>query len=118
VDDLLAERGIEVDHVTTYRWVETFTPEFSDAARPGRHATGDRWFVDETDVKVTGPWTSLSRAVDQHDQVTDLLVCERRDGVAARALGSPAFQGARRGRDRGRGDPAVIPAGRSGAVPG
>jgi len=34
VEELLAERGIEVDHVTIYRWVQTFTPEFVDAARP------------------------------------------------------------------------------------
>jgi IS6 family transposase len=54
VEELLAERGIEVDHVTIYRWVQTFTPEFIAAARPTRHATGDRWFVDETYVKVTG----------------------------------------------------------------
>ena len=48
VEELLAERGITVDHVTVYRWVQTFTPEFVDAARPARHATGNRWFVDET----------------------------------------------------------------------
>jgi hypothetical protein len=47
VEELLAERGIEVDHVTVYRWVQTFTAEFIDAARPARHATGDRWFLDE-----------------------------------------------------------------------
>ncbi len=35
VEELLAERGIEVDHVTVYRWVQTFTPEFIDAARAG-----------------------------------------------------------------------------------
>lgn len=46
VEELLCERGIEVDHVTVYRWVQTFTPEFIDAARPARHATGDRRFVD------------------------------------------------------------------------
>ena len=43
VEELLAERGITVDHVTIYRWVQTFTPEFIDAARPTRHAAGDRW---------------------------------------------------------------------------
>ena len=40
--------GIEVDHVTIYRWVHRFTPLLIDAARPCRHAPGDRWFVDET----------------------------------------------------------------------
>ena len=86
VEELLAERGIEVDHVTVYRWVQTFTSEFIDAARPARHCTGDRWFVDETYVKVAGRWTYLYRAVDQHGQVIDVLVCERRDAAAARAF--------------------------------
>jgi transposase-like protein len=49
--------------VTIYRWVQTFTAEFTEAARPARHATGDRWFVDETYVKVTGRWTYLYRAI-------------------------------------------------------
>ncbi len=56
VEELLAERGVEVDHVTVYRWMQTFTPGFIDAARPARHATGDRSFVDETYVKVAGRW--------------------------------------------------------------
>jgi len=47
VEELLAERGIAVDHVSVYRWVQRFTPLFADAARPCRHAAGDRWFVDE-----------------------------------------------------------------------
>jgi IS6 family transposase len=54
VEELLAERGITVDHVTVYRWVQRFTPEFIEAARPCRHAPGNRWFVDETYVKVAG----------------------------------------------------------------
>jgi transposase, IS6 family len=86
VEELLAERGIEVDHVTVYRWVQTFTSEFIDCARPARHATGDRWFVDETYVKVAGRWTYLYRAIDQHGQVIDVLVSARRDGAAARAF--------------------------------
>lgn len=84
VEELLAERGITVDHVTIYRWVQTFTPEFIDAARPARHASGDRWFVDETYVKVAGRWSYLYRAVDQHGQVIDVLVSTRRDAAAAR----------------------------------
>ena len=86
VEELLAERGVEVDHVTIYRWVQTFTADFVDAARPPRHVTGDRWFVDETYVKVAGRWTYPYRAIDQHGQVVDVLVSERRDGRAARAF--------------------------------
>jgi transposase, IS6 family len=40
VEELLAERGVEVDHVTIYRWVQRFTPLLADAARPCRHAVG------------------------------------------------------------------------------
>ncbi len=74
LEELPAERGIEVDHVTVYRWVQRSTPLFADAARPCRHATGDRWFVDETHVKVAGRWRYLHRAVDQFGQVIDVLV--------------------------------------------
>jgi transposase-like protein len=42
VEELLAEREVVVDHVTIYRWVQTFTPAFIDAARLSRHCTGDR----------------------------------------------------------------------------
>ena len=48
VEELLAERGIDVDHVTVYRRVHRFAPLFADAARFARHAPGDRWFVEET----------------------------------------------------------------------
>ena len=84
VEELLAERGITVDHVTIYRWVQRFTPEFIEAARPCRHAPGDRWFVDETYVKVAGTWTYLYRAVDQYGKVIDILLSARRDLAAAR----------------------------------
>jgi transposase, IS6 family len=84
VEELLAERGVTVDHVTIYRWVQRFTPEFMEAARPCRHAPGNRWFADETYVKVAGKWAYLYRAVDQHGQIIDVLLSERRDLPAAR----------------------------------
>lgn len=68
VEELLAERGIEVDHVTIYRWVQQFTPLLIDAAHPYRHAVGNRWFVDETYVKVSETARYVYRAVDQHGQ--------------------------------------------------
>ncbi len=86
VEELLAERGVDVDHVTIYRWVQRFTPEFLEAARPRRHVPGDRWFVDETYVKVNGRWTYLYRAVDQFGQVIDVWLSTRRDLAAARAF--------------------------------
>ena len=91
LEELLAERGIEVDHVTLYRWVQRFTPLLVDAARPCRHAVGDRWFVDETYVKVAGRWRYVYRAVDQHGQVIDVFVSPRRDIAAARRFFTTAL---------------------------
>jgi IS6 family transposase len=93
VEELLAERGIEVDHVTVYRWVVRFTPLLGEAARPCRHPVGDRWQVDETYVKVAGRWRYVYRAIDQFGQVVDVFVSPRRDLRAAgrffeRAIGT------------------------------
>src|SRR6478609_5201945 len=86
IEELLVERGGEVDHVTVtvYRWVRRFTPLLADAARFRRHSPGDRWFVDETYVRVNGVWRYVYRAVDQYGQVIDVLVSARRDAAAAR----------------------------------
>jgi len=90
LEELLAERGVEVDHVTLYRWVQRFTPQLVDAARPSRHSGGDRWFVDETYLKVSGEWRYLYRAVDQFGQIIDVMLSECRDAKAARRF----FEGA------------------------
>src|SRR5436309_450530 len=92
VEELLAERGIAVDHVTVYRWVQRFTPLLIDAAGPCRHAPGDRWFVDETYAKVAGRWVYLYRAIDQFGQVIDVLVSEKRDLAATRRFLTRALQ--------------------------
>jgi transposase-like protein len=92
VEELLTGEGLEVDHVTIYRWVQTCAAVFIDAARPARHATGVRWFVDGTYVTVAGLRSFLYRAVDQPGQVVDVLVSERRDGRAARAFVARALR--------------------------
>jgi transposase-like protein len=92
VEELLTERGITVDHVTVYRWVQRFTPLLIDAARPCRHAPGDRWFVDETYVKVAGRWVYLYRVIDQFGQVIDVLVSEKRDLAATRRFFTRALE--------------------------
>src|SRR2546428_10357337 len=78
VEELLAERGIEVDHVTVYRWVHRFAAEFAEAAAARRHIVGDRWHVDETYLKVGGTWRYLFRAIDQFGQVIDVFLSQRR----------------------------------------
>ena len=92
VEELLTERGVEVDHVTIYRWVQRFTPLLADAARPCRHRVGDRWQVDETYVKVAGRWHYVYRAIDQFGQVIDVFVCARRDANAARRFFEQALR--------------------------
>jgi transposase, IS6 family len=86
LEELLAERGIQADHVTIYRWVLRFTPLLADAARPCRHRVGDRWQVDETYVKVAGQWRYVYRAIDQFGQVIDVFIF-----LAARHEGSPSL---------------------------
>jgi transposase-like protein len=71
--------------------VQRFTPLVIDAARPGRHPAGDRGFVDETYVKVAGVWRYVYRAVDQHGQVIDVYVSQRRDIASARTCFTAAL---------------------------
>ena len=52
--------------------MQQFTPLSADAARFARRAPGDRWFVDETYVKVSGVWRYVYRAIDQDGQVIDV----------------------------------------------
>ena len=94
VEELLAERGIDVAHTTLFRWVVRFTPLFVEAARPCRHTPGDRWFIDETNVEVPGRWRYLYRAVDQFGQVIDVLLSPKRDKKAARRFFTRALAGA------------------------
>ena len=84
LEELLAERGIQVDHVTLHRWVQRFTPLFIEAARSHRQPVGRRWHVDETYVRISGIWHYLYRAVDEHGQVIDVLLSPRRDAASAR----------------------------------
>jgi transposase, IS6 family len=92
VEELLAERGIEVDHVTVYRWVADVHGGVHRRRPTNAPRCRQSWFLDETYVKVAGRWIYLYRAVDQHGQVIDVLVSRRRDAVAARAFFARALQ--------------------------
>ena len=113
LEELLVERGVEVDHVTVYRWVQRFTPLLAEAARPCRHAVGDRWQVDETYVKVAGRWRYIYRAIDQFGQVVDVFVSPRRDAKEAhrffeRAMGATKVTPIEVTTDKAPVDPAVL----------
>ncbi|MDQ6613804.1 MAG: IS6 family transposase [Actinomycetota bacterium] len=92
LEEVLAERGVDVDHVSIFRWVIRFTPLLIDAARPCRHGVGDRWHVDETYVRVAGEWPYVYRAVDQYGQVIDVYISARRDAPAAKRFFAKAIK--------------------------
>jgi transposase, IS6 family len=72
--------------------VQRLTPLLADAARPCRHAVGDRWFVDETYVKVASRWRYVYRAIDQYGQIIDVYVSARRDTRAPRRFFTTALR--------------------------
>src|SRR5947209_5392998 len=86
VEELLAERGVQVDHVSVFRWVQRFTPLLAEAARPCRHRVGDRWWVDETYVKVSGRW-STGRSTSSGRSST--CMCPRGEMAVRPGVSSP-----------------------------
>ncbi|CAJ63098.2 putative transposase (fragment) [Frankia alni ACN14a] len=96
VEELLAERGIDVDHATVYRWVQRFTPSLVDARGPAGTALGTGGSSTRPAIKVAGYWTYLYRAVNLHGQVIDVLASTRRDQAAARPFFTAALSHGRR----------------------
>jgi transposase-like protein len=86
VTELLAERGIDVSRRTVLTWVQSFAPQLALAARPHRRRMGRRWYVDEVFMFPGTEKRYLYRAVDQHGQVIDVLLCEHRNLAAAEAF--------------------------------
>lgn len=83
LEEMMAERGIEVDHATINRWVLKYAPELDKRIRPHLRLTNDSWRVDETYIQVKGQWKYLYRAVDSQGNTLDFLLCAKRDAVAA-----------------------------------
>ncbi|MCM8481742.1 IS6 family transposase, partial [Enterobacter hormaechei] len=72
LEEMLAERGISVDHTTIYRWVQCYAPEMEKRLRWfWRRGFDPSWRLDETYVKVRGKWTYLYRAVDKRGDTID-----------------------------------------------
>jgi putative transposase len=83
VEELLAERGIAVSYETVRRWCRKFGPTFADGVRRRRPRPGDKWHLDEVQLKINGQRHWLWRAVDQDGVVLDILVQRRRNQEAA-----------------------------------
>ena len=86
VEELLVERGLEIDHTTVWRWVQRYAPDLEERTRPHLKATNKSWRVDETYVRVKGRWCYLYRAIDSSGATIDFLLSAFRDADAAKRL--------------------------------
>jgi len=84
VEELLAERGLRIDHVTVWRWVQRYAPEVNRRLRSRLKPTNDSWRVDETYISVKGNWRYLYRAVDSSGATLDFLLSAKQDAAAAK----------------------------------
>ena len=78
LEEIMAERGVAVDHTTIYRWVVKFSPLIAANAQARKRATANSWRMDETYIKLKRKWTYLYRAVDREGQTLDFMLSERR----------------------------------------
>lgn len=101
LEELMRERGLQVDHTTIYRWFQHYAPELEKRSRPHLKATTDSWRVDETYIKIKKTWTYLYRAVDSEGNTLEFLLSATQDAEAAerffvkalRSCASSALQG-------------------------
>jgi transposase-like protein len=107
LEEMMAERGLEVDHSSVHRWVIKLVPLFEKAFRKHKRPVGKSWRMDETYVKVRGQWKYLYRAVDKDGNAVDFRLRAHRDKAAARRYFEKAI-------DR-NGEPEAITMGKSGA---
>lgn len=82
LEEIMGERGIEVDHTTIYRWVQQLAPEIDKRTRPFLKPTNDSWKVDETYIKVKGEWKYLYRAIDSEGNTLEFMLSAKRDHKA------------------------------------
>jgi putative transposase len=86
VEELLAERGLDISYETVRRWVLKFGPLIAQRLRQHRPRPSDQWHLDEMVVRIAGKRLYLWRAVDHEGEVLDVLVQRRRDARAALRL--------------------------------
>jgi|TARA_B110000902_G_scaffold166201_1_gene189735 putative transposase len=82
LEEILAERGVAVDHATLNRWVVKYAPLVAANAQAMKRPTGVSWRMDETYIKVKGKWTYYYRAIDKLGKTLDFMLSEQRDEAA------------------------------------
>jgi putative transposase len=83
IEEMMGERGVEVDHSMLHRWVLKYVPALEKAFLTRKRPLGGSWRLDETYVRVKGAWKYLYRAVDKAGATVDFLLTARRDRKAA-----------------------------------
>jgi transposase-like protein len=83
LEEMMEERGVEVDHSTINRWAVRFLPLLEKVFRKHKRPVGVSWRMDETYIKVNGKWKYLYRAVDKAGKTIDFLLTAKRDKEAA-----------------------------------
>lgn len=86
LEEIMAERGVAVDHATLNRWVVKYSPLIACQARRRKAKTGCSWRMDETYIQVRGKWTYFYRALDKFGKTLDFMLSEQRDEAAASAF--------------------------------
>src|SRR5690348_6217132 len=79
----MAERGLTVDHVTIWRWVQRYAPILNQRIRREMRRPNRSWRVDETYIKVAGSWAYLYRAIDSAGETIEFMLSPTRDLIAA-----------------------------------
>ena len=107
LEEMMAERGVIVDHSTLHRWVIRLAPLLDKTFCQHKRTVGRRWRMDETYIKIKGQWKYLYRAADTSGQTIDFLLAARRDAAAALRFFCKAI--------RHHGEPEVVTIDKSGA---
>jgi putative transposase len=92
LEEMMAERGIAVDHSTVHRWAIKLLPALEKAFRRCKRAVGKSWRMDETYVKVRGEWKYLYRAVDKEGNTVDFLLRAKRNKAASQRYFEKSIQ--------------------------
>jgi putative transposase len=92
VEELMEERGVDVDHATINRWVIRYSPQLEAEFHRRKRSVWVSWRLDETYIKVKGEWKYLYRAVDKYGKTIDFLLTEQRDQKAAKRFLTKAIR--------------------------